>query len=97
VSSSPSASRSAFSHLSAKDEDASNSDNNSASAASLLSVYPPFTSNTSVSTASTALSNYRSLHASTISSDAANSAYWNERATELLTWDHYPYGPADLV
>jgi hypothetical protein len=58
---------------------------------------PPFTSNTSVSTASTALSTYRSLHASTISSDAAISAYWNDRATELLTWDHYPYGPADLV
>lgn len=38
--------------------------------------------------ANTAFERYKSDHANSLS---ANKQYWNKRATDLLTWDHYPF------
>ena len=39
-------------------------------------------------TTNTLLERYKSDHAYSLSN---NAAYWNKRATDLLSWEHYPY------
>ena len=44
-------------------------------------------------TTNTLLERYKSDHAYSLSN---NAAYWNQRATDLLTWEHYPYDENNL-
>mmetsp|Transcript_36142 Transcript_36142/g.82526 ORF Transcript_36142/g.82526 Transcript_36142/m.82526 type:complete len:716 (-) Transcript_36142:16-2163(-) len=44
-------------------------------------------------TTNTLLERYRSDHKYSLSN---NAAYWNRRATDLLTWEHYPYDENNL-